>query len=1029
MTNIGNSAFAYCSSLTSVTLPESVTSIGSSAFFDCISLTSVTLPEDVTSIGNSAFAYCSSLTSVTLPEGVTSIGNSAFAYCSSLTSVTLPEGVTSIGNDAFCQCVSLKEVIFEDGCKTVSLGYNAYATSGLQGYGLFSDCPLETLYLGRNVNFETDRSHGYSPFYNKGLTFVFIGDSVTTIRNYQFYNCRKLDSLDIGKNVTVIERCAFNGCSQLESVIMGNRLSSIRESAFVNCENLISITIPESVYDISIEESAFSGCKSLASVNISKNVVSIGNFAFSNCSSLKNVVFEDGCKTLTLGYNNNDRYNQYDGEGLFYDCPLESIHMGRSLSYDTSASCDYSPFYSKETLVSLTIGDSLISINPYLFSKCSGLTSISIPDNVVSVGYSSFEGCSGLTSAIIGSASIGSGAFQNCSKIAELTIGDGVSSIESSAFEGCNEIKSIYAFNPKAITCDESIFSTDAYNNAILYVATDRVFAYEKATPWNKFQIKSMKTFVIIYMVDGKVYETKEVEFGADITLIENPIKEGHTFTGWSEAPETMPAEDIVVYGSFTANKYLVTFKIGDEVIASDSLEYGTVIVLPEVPEKEGFVFSGWGEVPETVPAGDVAYEGNFSVNSYKLTFVVDGEIVEELLVAYGAAVDLIGFPTKDGYSFDGWGEAPETMPANDVEICGTFTINKYLVTFKIGDDVIASDSLEFGAKIVSPEAPEKEGYTFNGWMDVPETVPAGDITIEGKYMANEYLLTFIVDGALYEMRKVRCDEEIAVLKLAERVGYTLVWENWIGRMPAKDYTVRGKYVPNKYVITYIVDGNIVQTDSVAYGTTIVTLEEPVKEGYTFSGWDEVPATMPAQDITIYGTFAINKYMVSFVVDGVVMAANELEYGSAITVPTMPEREGYTFSGWDEVAETVPAHDVTYEACYVANVYRVFYFVGTQLVHTADVAYGEVIPEFVYEPTTEGDVFVGWIGESYDTMPAHDVTYTANIVNGIENSEIINQNSEIIYDLSGRKIEVDDLRELEKGVYVVNGRKVVINNK
>ena len=106
----------------------------------------------------------------------------------------------------------------------------------------------------------------------------------------------------------------------------------------------------------------------------------------------------------------------------------------------------------------------------------------------------------------------------------------------------------------------------------------------------------------------------------------------------------------------------------------------------------------------------------------------------------------------------------------------------------------------------------------------------------------------------------------------------------------------------------------------------------------------------------------------------------------------------------------------------------VFYFVGTKLVHTADVAYGEVIPEYVYEPTEEGDVFVGWIGESYDTMPAHDVTYTANITNDV--LQLIIDNSQLtIYDLSGRKIEVDDLRELEKGVYVVNGRKVVINNK
>ena len=128
-----------------------------------------------------------------------------------------------------------------------------------------------------------------------------------------------------------------------------------------------------------------------------------------------------------------------------------------------------------------------------------------------------------------------------------------MSSIGSSAFAGCNEIESIYALNTKAITCDESIFATDAYNNAILYVPSDRVFAYEKATPWNKFQIEPMNKFTMTYMVDGEVYETIEMEYGAEITLPENPEKEGYTFMGWSEVPETMPAHDVIVYGTFTA--------------------------------------------------------------------------------------------------------------------------------------------------------------------------------------------------------------------------------------------------------------------------------------------------------------------------------------------------------------------------------------------------------------------------------------------------------------------------------------------
>ena len=132
VTSIGGSAFYGCTSLTSVTIPDSVTSIGSYAFFNCSSLTSITIPNSVTSIGGFAFKNCHSLTSVTIPDSVTSIGRAAFSWCTSLTSITIGDGVTSIGDGAFYKSTSLSEVY----CKPLApptpqmasefLGWNAF---------------------------------------------------------------------------------------------------------------------------------------------------------------------------------------------------------------------------------------------------------------------------------------------------------------------------------------------------------------------------------------------------------------------------------------------------------------------------------------------------------------------------------------------------------------------------------------------------------------------------------------------------------------------------------------------------------------------------------------------------------------------------------------------------------------------------------------------------------------------------------------------------------------------------------------
>ena len=264
--------------------------------------------------------------------------------------------------------------------------------------------------------------------------------------------------------------------------------------------------------------------------------------------------------------------------------------------------------------------------------------------------------------------------------------------------------------------------------------------------------------YTLTYMVDGEVYKTFSLKQNAPITPEPAPEKEGYTFSGWSNIPETMPAHDVTVTGSFSINSYKLTYTVDGEVYKTYEIEYGATITPEAEPTKEGYTFSGWSEIPETMPAHDVIVTGSFSKGQYKLIYMVDGQTYKTISYDYGDAITPEPAPTKEGYTFSGWSEIPETMPAHDVTVTGTFSINSYKLTYVVDGVEYKSYDIEYGATITPEVEPTKEGYTFSGWSEIPTTMPAHDVTVTGTFTldtgieqimsnVNGDVMIFTIDG------------------------------------------------------------------------------------------------------------------------------------------------------------------------------------------------------------------------------------------------------------------------------------------
>ena len=234
-------------------------------------------------------------------------------------------------------------------------------------------------------------------------------------------------------------------------------------------------------------------------------------------------------------------------------------------------------------------------------------------------------------------------------------------------------------------------------------------------------------------------------DYGTEITAPDNPTRKGYTFKGWDkEIPETMPAENITVKAQWEINQYTIAFDTnGGSEIAPITQDYGTEITAPDNPTRKGYTFKGWDkEIPKTMPAENMTVKAQWEINQYTIAFDTNGgSEIAPITQDYGTEITAPDNPTRKGYTFKGWDkEIPETMPAENITVKAQWEINQYTITFDTnGGSEIAPITQDYGTEITAPDNPTRKGYTFRGWdKEIPKTMPAENITITARWKDTE---------------------------------------------------------------------------------------------------------------------------------------------------------------------------------------------------------------------------------------------------------------------------------------------------
>ncbi len=543
------------------------------------------------------------------------------------------------------------------------------------------------------------------------------------------------------------------------------------------------------------------------------------------------------------------------------------------------------------------------------------------------------------------------------------------------------------------------------------------------------------------FYVDGELYVSVPTIFGEDIVAPEAPAKEGYTFLMWEPEVGNMDEKGKSFDAVYEINKTKITFvNTGDTVIDPIEGDYNSPVTatIPN-PTKEGHTFAGWNTpIPSTMPAEDMTISALWTKNSYSIRFENhDGSLIEVVTAPYGSDVEAPALPVEAGCSYEWDKEVPETMPAENMTITAVRSTFRYSINFDTNggepEEILPLLDVDYGAPVIKPADPTKEGYSFGGWakksapdtpITFPETMPAENLELIAIWNTNTHKAVFDAAGGVFAdgtstkiIEGIEYGADITAPADPEKEGY--IFDGWNpvpDKMIDEDMTFTAQWTPDpsgsvEYSINVVTinpaDGSeitqTVVTNTAANGETV----EIIKKGetsdadhvYTFEDLissvsnvlDEDRTTETSMTVTLGEDNTLTVYCklaeveVTFLANGgkfengsatTVVTGN---YGDAIVAPADPTRTGYKFTGWNKSVEgaTFTTAD-TYFAQWEEETYYAIFNINGEEFAKVPYKFGEKITAPEYTPAA-GETFSGWSIPTNTVMGPGDMTFDAKL--------------------------------------------------